>query len=158
MTWQRLPGSVKYLSVYFSKCGNIFIAWSGSSVRMQIPKRAHVRTHTQHPHTPPSPFPPILIYPACDSFALGENDFMHHLYPPHICIPNNPLLISRYLWVGWGITMQHIGKAGAALALSGPHVEPMKGRRSKKLTNITYIWLIWKSTELPMLNVTEIPP
>lgn len=36
MTWQRLRGSAKYLSVYFSKCGNIFIAWSGSPERMQI--------------------------------------------------------------------------------------------------------------------------
>lgn len=62
--WQRLPGSVKYLSVYFSKCGNIFIAWSGfgSSERMQIPKRTHMHAST---HTPPFlAFPPILIYPA----------------------------------------------------------------------------------------------
>lgn len=90
VTWQQLSGSVKYLSVYFSKCGNIFIAWSGSSERMQIAKHTHMHTltHTQ---------PPVPIFPVRDSFALGENDFMHHLYPLHICIPSNPLLILRYL-------------------------------------------------------------
>lgn len=47
VTWQRLSGSVKYLNVYFSKCGNIFIAWPGSSERMQIRKHAYVHVHAR---------------------------------------------------------------------------------------------------------------
>lgn len=55
VTWQRLSGSVKYLSVYFSKCGNIFIAWSGSSERMQIAKHTHTCTRS-HTHSHPYPY------------------------------------------------------------------------------------------------------